>query len=242
MTTTTNFESENYKEKLECIYLETSNLHEFVAFKKPLEIFKNNVLVCESEFTATKINLIEIEIELFKLLDIKKLFIHYDMQQHENYKNKDRIENLIVFRFKEISGITETMFNKIKIACENSEKLLAATIIDDRLDHVILDSVWNARANIPSKYPIYIFSNRKNYDFYSQKYFRDNNIHLNQNFNIDGKNVENYNLLLKNVSFWNSFEQEYILIFQRDSRFCMNTKFKIENFIGLCDYLGSPWV
>lgn len=56
------------------------------------------------------------------------------------------------------------------------------------------------------------------------------------NLNYDMDHVK-YNNLLKDVSFWNSFDQEHILIFQSDS---FMLKSGIDDYLNY-DYVGAPW-
>jgi hypothetical protein len=53
--------------------------------------------------------------------------------------------------------------------------------------------------------------------------------------------TKTYSALLTSTGFWNLFTEDYLLIFQGDTRFCMHSGKKVEDFVGRFDFIGAPW-
>jgi hypothetical protein len=116
--------------------------------------------------------------------------------------------------------------------------------IENRFDYAVIDSIMNARKNLPSDTIIYVVTSkrltgsfRKLNDRAGPLVVRTDIVYMEH----ASKKTEPYSLLLTSEEFWQAFTTDYVLIFQRDSRFCARSRRKLTDFIGRFDYVGAPW-
>jgi hypothetical protein len=124
-----------------------------------------------------------------------------------------------------------------------------AVIVEPRLHKYLKPVIDNVIRNINIDTPIQIFHSKINEKFIKDNYKNeiDNNkiiltkIILNKR-EMDNLTIQEYNLLLTSLDFWNKINGEYILIFQTDSCFCnhINT-FDFTEFIkNGYGFIGAP--
>lgn len=116
----------------------------------------------------------------------------------------------------------------------------AAILVDSRFDNATQASIRNAREHLGPNVPIYVVSSQQNIADW-RKTFKNADCTFYDRIYFSGKLVGQYSALLMSASFWQAFNEEYLLIFQRDSRFCRYSSRSIKDFLGKYDYIGAPW-
>jgi len=120
---------------------------------------------------------------------------------------------------------------------------LAAVIVESRMDSKVFDSIINARANLPSTTMIYIVTTKSMAQRFRYVFTKCQPCDILSNLMLvqSSRDTKHYSNLLLNIQFWNAFHEDYILIFQRDSRFCARSRRRVTDFLGKYDYIGAPW-
>jgi hypothetical protein len=111
-------------------------------------------------------------------------------------------------------------------------------IVEPREHAALQLVVENMRCTIPS-WPIYVFHGNKNEDFAKRVSQHVENTRF-INLGVDNLSIPQYNQLCTQVSFYEQFNSEYVLIFQTDSVLFPHSGFSIDSFLGW-DYVGAPW-
>ena len=117
---------------------------------------------------------------------------------------------------------------------------MASVIVDSRFDPAVIASISNTRHHTPSSSPIYVITSESNWARAEAALEYMPNVKV-MSYNYASVSVNDYNKLLLSKEFWRMFTEDYILIFQRDSRFCSYSHQRIDRFIGLFDFIGAPW-
>lgn len=116
----------------------------------------------------------------------------------------------------------------------------AAVIVEPFYSRMVVESLINVRYHIHKSIPIYVVTSDADRALFET---------IQTTFDLQIKPINfaksassgSYSKLLTSSEFWNLFKEEYILIFQADSRFCMGTKRHIRDFVGRYEYIGTPW-
>jgi len=119
-----------------------------------------------------------------------------------------------------------------------------AVYIENRFDYAVIDSIVNARKNLPLGTVIYVVTSQRLVDSFRKLGDRAGPLVVVQDLvylEHASKKTEPYSLLLTSEAFWQAFTTDYVLIFQRDSRFCARSRRKLTDFVGRFDYIGAPW-
>jgi len=131
-------------------------------------------------------------------------------------------------------------FILVCFSLSTEEKIWSAVLIDSRFDSAVVASIANARHHIPSHVIIHVITHSKNWPRAKKALYGMQNCHI-VNFSYESSSIDDYNKLLTSKFLWNMFLDDYILVFQRDSRFCSYSHRRIENFVGKFDFIGAPW-
>lgn len=118
---------------------------------------------------------------------------------------------------------------------------LASVIVDSRFDAAVVASISNTRHHTPTSSPIYVITHEENWKRAETALAYMPNVKI-SNYSYTSTEVDDYNRLLLSKAFWRMFSEDYILIFQRDSRFCSYSHQRIDRFVGHFDFIGAPWV
>lgn len=124
----------------------------------------------------------------------------------------------------------------------SSDMTWCACIVDTRFDDLVVASLANARYHIPLHVPIYVVTARANWNAARATLATFRNIYLVTRYDYSVPTAAAYNRLLMSYDFWQNFTEAYILIIQRDSRFCTGSRQRITDYIGRYDYIGAPWL
>ena len=114
-------------------------------------------------------------------------------------------------------------------------------IVEPRIHKNIIPIIKNINKNLEN-IPIIFFHGNKNLEFMKKNFsneINDNKIKL-INLNVDDLNIEEYNLLISSLDFWEKVNGDIILFMEMDSCLCDNPDLKINDFLDY-NYVGSPW-
>lgn len=117
----------------------------------------------------------------------------------------------------------------------------AVVHVNADFDAKTVDSLINVRHHVRNTVPIHIVtSQQERHNF--QRLAGVFNLRLNDLAFPKTKSKRSYQRLLMSQTFWEAFSEEYLLIVQSDARFCHASGKHVEDFVGLYDYIGAPWV
>lgn len=122
---------------------------------------------------------------------------------------------------------------------------LAAVIVDNRFDELTVHSILDARSYLPKDTPIIVVTTKKFKYNYLSIAEEAHPLFVRDEFAVqeNTKDTKFYSELLTNKEFWRRITTaEYVLVFQRDSRFCRQSKYTFLDFLGKYDYIGAPWI
>lgn len=116
----------------------------------------------------------------------------------------------------------------------------AAVMVEPVYSRLAVESLTNARYHIHPSIPIYIVTSQADRALFEA---------IQQVFGLQIKpfsfaksaSSQSYSRLLTSAPFWHLFDEDYILIFQADTRFCMGSNRRVQDFVGRFDYIGAPW-
>jgi len=106
---------------------------------------------------------------------------------------------------------------------------LACAIVETNKHDDLFQVICNHLYHLPENTKLYFFGSKNTY--YIKQLIDCEFIEVNVN------SIDDYNNLLKSVSFWETFTEDRVLIFQRDSRLLRKG---IEDFYEY-DYIGASW-
>lgn len=122
----------------------------------------------------------------------------------------------------------------------NSSAAVSAVIIDSRFDASVVASIMNTRQHLPLRVKIHLMTDKKYWAEARKLFFLFDNIEI-SSVSYSQRTIQDYNKFLLSEYFWSLFQDDYILIFQRDSRFCSRSRHRLFDFVGMFDYIGAPW-
>lgn len=117
---------------------------------------------------------------------------------------------------------------------------LCAVIVDTRFDAQVLASIANARQHMLIGDQIIFMTDKMHWPVARAELALLNNVVV-SNRSYSAKTIAAYNQLMLSVDFWRLFDTDYVLVFQRDSRFCAYSRHRLRDFLGESDYIGAPW-
>lgn len=186
--------------------------------------------------------------------EILKLFPHFNFNFYKQNLNINSIDsNFLIYhwyycgQFDKYQYWKYTLYKNAQdfyklnelinysIQFKNNKKY-SFVFIDDRFDDIFIFILIMFKYCINDNWNLYIFSQSTHY----QSYYN-----ICKKLNIDFKyydiepfiDIQDYSNYLKNIDFWNLFQEEYMLIFQYDS--CVFKKFNSKFF--QYNYLGAQW-
>ncbi len=111
----------------------------------------------------------------------------------------------------------------------------AAVIVEARPHYAFLYAVLNAAWYLPG-WALHVVHTRLNAGFVRRVLEPYVGVQLHQ-LDTDNVDIDHYNLLMKNGSFWQMFDADHVLLFQTDS---LILRAGLERFATF-DYIGAPW-
>jgi hypothetical protein len=114
-----------------------------------------------------------------------------------------------------------------------------AMVIVEPRKHKLLKYVCdNFDANMPKEWDLYVFHGLSNKDYARQATsdIKGRKVFL-LALDSDNLTADGYNILFKDLAFWNQVKAEDILVFQTDAVICPASKYKIHDFTKY-DYIG----
>jgi hypothetical protein len=119
---------------------------------------------------------------------------------------------------------------------------IVAFVAERNLTVDLLDSLLNARDHLPLEMPIILMTQRRNWKFFEQPYWRKLNLVLEKRFETP-KSAREYSRLLQSCTLLDTFANvSFILVFQADNRFCSTSPYNVTGFAALnYAYIGAPW-
>lgn len=131
-------------------------------------------------------------------------------------------------------------FVKLVVARFVYDHSMASVIVDSRFDAAVVASISNTRHHTPTSSPIYVITAQSHWKRAELALEYMPNVKV-MDYNYESASVSDYNKLLLSKEFWRMFTEDYILVFQRDSRFCSYSHQRIDRFVGHFDFIGAPW-
>jgi hypothetical protein len=130
----------------------------------------------------------------------------------------------------------------------------AMVIVEPRKHKLLQPVIENFHQNMDETWDLYVFHGKSHAEHAKAavKNIKSNsrNVYL-KPLDVDNLNVEEYNFLFKQASFWDQVDAENILVFQTDTVLCSNALTSINDFMGfpyigcsgLTRFIGShsPW-
>ena len=115
-------------------------------------------------------------------------------------------------------------------------KTFCGVLVEPRRLNNIHPLIINFKKVLPNT-KLYFFCGKSSFDVFSSMYFNDPLVKL-INLNTDNLTANTHNDLWKTISFWNNFNEDYVLTIQTDGCLCENSTFKITDFLHY-DYIGG---
>lgn len=107
--------------------------------------------------------------------------------------------------------------------------ILSCAIVETKNKNGLLEVINNHINYLPKNTKLYLFGSKET------EYIKE--LVDCEFYYVEINSIEDYNKLLKSISFWEIFKEERVLIFQHDSRLL---RFGIEEFYQW-DYIGASW-
>jgi len=121
-------------------------------------------------------------------------------------------------------------------SCKKKNKL-ALVIVEPRCHELLAGVLYNmAHIYGGTDASLYLFHGNHNIEFINNIIGQWSGVHL-VNLNVNNLALHQYNSLLTNITFWEHFDSEYVLIFQTDTLILKT----IHPFYFQYDYIGAPW-
>lgn len=114
-------------------------------------------------------------------------------------------------------------------------KTFSFCIVEPRDTRLISSAVLNIR-KLYQDNPIMIHCG-KNLKGNIQSQIKDNNTHIKE-LDVNNLTPQEHSDFFKNYDFWNEFETDYMMTIHTDGCLCVNSKYKLEDFLQY-DYVGG---
>lgn len=160
-------------------------------------------------------------------------FLYYNWYYFGKF-NKFQYFKYIIYKNK---TLFHQIYKKINYKLEyNKDNKYTLLFIDDRFDSIFEYILIMFLYSIDKKWNLNIFTTENNIPKYKKIL---NNYKIEAKFNIINKfdSVNEYSNLLKSNKFWNSFTEDYVLIFQYDSLAFSKFNYEFINY----NYIGAQW-
>jgi hypothetical protein len=115
-------------------------------------------------------------------------------------------------------------------------------MIENRCDAKTIDSIMNARKFLPAGTVIYVATSALARPYFAQLEARAAPMVLlpeSLAYVPTMRVTQPYSYMMTSEALWRAIPTDYVLVFQRDSRFCGASRRRITDFIGKYDYIGE---
>ena len=112
-------------------------------------------------------------------------------------------------------------------------------VVEPRNHKALRFVVCNVRKTIPN-WPIFVFHGTENKQWVIDLLHDIENIYFFE-LNVENLSIAQYNQVLTSAIFYETFQTEYVLIFQTDVMLFPHSGQVIEDFLGY-DYIGANWL
>lgn len=202
---------------------------------------KDKIFINEELLTNIKIDYPSLEIPLYnenlfdftENLNQNKDFLFYNWYYFGRY-NKYQYFKYIIYKNKTLFN---EIYQKINYNLEyNKKNKYTLLFIDDRFDNIFQYILIMFLYSVNEKWNLQIYTTEDNIKKY-QKTLKQYKIKAKFTKIDKFKDINDYSNLLKSNNFWNSFTEEYVLVFQYDSLAFSKFDNKFLNY----NYIGAQW-
>jgi len=133
-------------------------------------------------------------------------------------------------------------------AAPPSNITVALVLIDERQHSQISPAIISVLTNTPIDWPLYLLFPKSIHEWlkaqpwhaFARAQNRSYKIQPSKPATCRNQGQQSANCFLTAHEFWNTFSEDYILLFQQDSALCSKEDKSIANFLQY-DYVGAPW-